>query len=323
MVRFRRQRAVQPGVTGADVAPPRRRARRGDDPGRDLGGGGSGDHGRPRGGDHGVRQQPDQLPQRHDGHQLQQPAERLLRLRRVTGLRAMRGRRADRGVTVVQLAIAMPVVLLLIMSVIQYALFEFANQVAEAAATEGLQAATVYDPSGNPCIVTIPTRKAAGASEADSVATSEDQLLLQPSASPIRSSAPTRVQRTVVPLMRTAVQPVPGPACSGSERVGHRRPRPSDRDRGGDGHGPAAGSRPPPARQLPAPADRADCHESRPVHEFRSVFSGNTRAGAGSDRAEPSPSSWCWWHPRWSSCSCSVWPGEGSPEPRPWWTTPP
>ena len=78
----------------------------------------------------------------------------------------MRGRRADRGVTVVQLAIAMPLVLLLIMSVIQYALFEFANQVAEAAATEGLQAATVYDPSGNPCIVTIPTRKAAGASEA-------------------------------------------------------------------------------------------------------------------------------------------------------------
>ena len=60
----------------------------------------------------------------------------------MTGLRAMRGRRADRGVTVVQLAIAMPVVLVLIMSVIQYALFEFANQVAEAAATEGLQAAT-------------------------------------------------------------------------------------------------------------------------------------------------------------------------------------
>ena len=69
----------------------------------------------------------------------------------MTGLRAMRGRRADRGVTVVQLAIAMPVVLVLIMSVIQYALFEFANQVAEAAATEGLQAATVYDTSGNPC----------------------------------------------------------------------------------------------------------------------------------------------------------------------------
>ena len=125
----------------------------------------------------------------------------------MTGLRAMRGRRADRGVTVVQLAIAMPVVLVLIMSVIQYALFEFANQVAEAAATEGLQAATVYDPSGNPCIVTIPTRKAAGASEADSVATSEDQLLLQPSASP---AVDCTTQTVTVVVMGTAVQLVPG-----------------------------------------------------------------------------------------------------------------
>ena len=118
----------------------------------------------------------------------------------MTGLRAMRGRRADRGVTVVQLAIAMPVVLVLIMSVIQYALFEFANQVAEAAATEGLQAATAIRRS--------PTRVRPERAAADAtVATSQDQLLLQPSA----SVTVDLVHQTVtVVVTGTAMQLVPG-----------------------------------------------------------------------------------------------------------------
>ena len=116
----------------------------------------------------------------------------------MTGLRAMRGRRADRGVTVVQLAIAMPVVLVLIMSVIQYALFEFANQVAEAAASEGLQAATAYG---------VADPGAAGQSAADATVTSQDRLLLEPTA----TVTVDRVHQTVtVVVTGTAMQLVPG-----------------------------------------------------------------------------------------------------------------
>jgi hypothetical protein len=110
----------------------------------------------------------------------------------------MRGRRADGGVTVVQLAIAMPVVLLLIMAVIQYALFEFADQVAEAAATEGLQAATAYG---------VPDPDTAGQTAADATVTSQDQLLLKPST----SVAVDLVHQTVtVVVTGTAMQLVPG-----------------------------------------------------------------------------------------------------------------
>ena len=116
----------------------------------------------------------------------------------MTGLRAMRGRRRDGGVTVVQLAIAMPVVLLLIMSVIQYALFEFANQVAEAAATEGLQAATAYG---------VPDPGAVGQTAADATVASQDQLLLQPNATVTLDL----VHQTVtVVVTGTALQLVPG-----------------------------------------------------------------------------------------------------------------
>jgi len=116
----------------------------------------------------------------------------------VAGVRAMRGRRRDGGVTVVQLAIAMPVVLLLIMSVIQYALFEFANQVAEAAATEGLQAATAYG---------VPDPGAAGQTAADATVASQDQLLLQPNATVTLDL----VHQTVtVVVTGTAMQLVPG-----------------------------------------------------------------------------------------------------------------
>ena len=116
----------------------------------------------------------------------------------MAALWAMRGQRADRGVTVVQLAIAMPVVLLLIMAVIQYALFEFANQVAEASATEGLQAATAYG---------VPNPSAAGQAAADATVTSQDQLLLKPST----SVAVDLVHQTVtVVVTGTAVQLVPG-----------------------------------------------------------------------------------------------------------------
>jgi hypothetical protein len=101
-------------------------------------------------------------------------------------------------VTVVQLAIAMPVVLLLIMSVIQYALFEFANQVAEAAATEGLQAATGYG---------VPDPGAAGQTAADATVASQDQLLLQPNATVTLDL----VHQTVtVVVTGTALQLVPG-----------------------------------------------------------------------------------------------------------------
>jgi hypothetical protein len=116
----------------------------------------------------------------------------------MAGLRAMRRRRAERGVTVVQLAIAMPVVLLLIMAVIQYALFEFADQVAEAAATEGLQAATAYG---------VPDPGAAGQAAADSTVTSQDQLLLKPSTS---VSVDLVHQTVTVVVMGTAMQLVPG-----------------------------------------------------------------------------------------------------------------
>ena len=116
----------------------------------------------------------------------------------MVGLRAMRGRRADGGVTVVQLAIAMPVVLLLIMSVIQYALFEFADQVAEAAATEGLQAATAYG---------VPNPGTAGQAAAEATVASQDRLLLQPSTS---ISVDLVHQTVTVVVTGKAMQLVPG-----------------------------------------------------------------------------------------------------------------
>ena len=132
----------------------------------------------------------------------------------MAALRAMRGRRADRGATVVQLAIAMPLVLLLIMSVIQYALFEFANQVAEAAATEGLQAATVYDPERQPLHRYHPHPE----------------------------GGRRRSQATRWPPPRTSC------CCSRAPRPAVDLHHP-DSDGGGDGHRRAAGSRPQPARE--------------------------------------------------------------------------
>ena len=52
-------------------------------------------------------------------------------------------RRPQSGVTVIQVAMAMPTLLFLLLAIVQFAFYEFSDQVAEAAAQAGLVAATV------------------------------------------------------------------------------------------------------------------------------------------------------------------------------------
>ena len=106
----------------------------------------------------------------------------------------MRRRPRERAVTAIQVAMAMPSVLFLLLATVQFAFYEFAGQVALSAAQQGLVAATVQ--GGTP---------AAAKSAALTVVTQQGKLLGGPVATVSESGGTVTVEVT-----GTAMQILPG-----------------------------------------------------------------------------------------------------------------
>jgi hypothetical protein len=101
---------------------------------------------------------------------------------------------AERGVTVIQLAVVMPTVLFLLLTIVQFAFYEFSDQVAESAAQQGVTAATIQGGSD-----------AAAVSAAQAVIDRQGNLLSQPGVTVTRSG-----QNVTVAVTGNSIEIVPG-----------------------------------------------------------------------------------------------------------------
>lgn len=106
----------------------------------------------------------------------------------------MRRLGAERGVTVIQLAVVMPTVLFLLLTIVQFAFYEFSDQVAESAAQQGVTAATIQGGSD-----------AAAVSAAQAVIARQGNLLSQPGVRVTYSGGTVTVE-----VIGNAIEIVPG-----------------------------------------------------------------------------------------------------------------